>query len=175
MSLPWIRTAAPALAVLLAALPLHAQEDPDPAVELREPKQIWTDMLEQWELVEKIEQGDKYGLEEMAAIEGSANELGSLLHELQLSINDHPVPRSWEPVRISKINTGLSFLGQELNKLRSIAYQAVPGRIRKPIGMTRLRLWTLQIRFPEGYLPEPLLPKPPEAMENDRSLPPELR
>ena len=175
MSLPWIRAAAPVLAVLLAALPLHAQEDPDPADELREPKQIWTDMLEQWERIEKIEQGDKSGLEELAAIEGSANELGTLLGELQLSINDHPVPSSWEPLRLIKINTGLRFLGQELNKLRNVAYQAVPGRIRKPIGMTRQRLWTLQIRFPEGYLSEPLLPKPPEVMENDRSLPPELR
>lgn len=175
MSSPWIRAAVPSLALLIAAAPLHAEPEPVPPVELREPKEIWPDMRKQLERIESVESGGKYDIPAMVSIEGSVNELAVLLHELQLSINDHPVPKSWEQVRIIKINTGIRFLGQEVSKLRSTAYLQTPATVGKEIGMVRLRMWTLEIRFPKGYLPEPPMKKPAEVMENDRSLPPELR
>ena len=156
--------------LLLATAASHAQEEAQ-TQELREPRLIWADMIKLWEHVEGIERAGEYTIETMVEIEGATDGLGKLGYELQLSINDHPVPQSWEKVRIIKITTGIRFLGQELAKLKSAAYRQIPMRMPQPIGMVRLRLWALQIRFPDSYLPAPLLPRPPEAMPNDPNAP----
>lgn len=170
MPSPLRRTVLLLVPLLLATAASHAQEEAQ-TQELREPKLIWADMIKLWEPVEVIERAGEYTIETMLEVEAAADGLGKLGYELQLSINDHPVPQSWEKVRIIKITTGIRFLGQELGNLKSAAYVQIPSRVPQPIGMVRLRLWALQIRFPDGYLPEPLRPRPPEAMPNDPSVP----
>jgi hypothetical protein len=152
--------------LLLVSASLHAQEEPT----YREPMLIWVDMTTLWEGVERIERAGEYTVETMSEIEALAVSLGELLYELQRSINQNPVPQSWEKARIRKITTGITFLSQELGKLQSAAYSQIPIYMPTPIGMTRLRLWALQLRFPDGYL-APLLPRPPEAMPNDPNAP----
>ena len=137
----------------VAVIGLAATSFPQTVAPERDSRVVWTELVENWQVVAKLDRGLETDLEGLRELERRSRRVGELMEETLLALPfEHkrrfPIERMAAHVRI------------KLSVLRGVARQRTPGRISAAVEGARRMLWALQETFPADYLKPPLLEKP---------------
>ena len=136
---------------------------PEGAEPPREPKVVWPEIVEAWQAFAAIERSVKASDLDVATMERMDAELARLADrvlELNLGLLHSDVTRSWVPRTRLSLELGVKFIWADLAPLRGMIYRQVPGAVPPRVKPVEISLWSMQGRFPDGYLEEPLLRRP---------------
>ena len=129
----------------------------------REPKVVWPEIVQEWQAFAAVYEHVRVNELDVATMErmdGLLTRLADRLLELNLGLLTSDVTRSWVARKRISLELGVKFLWADLAPLRLAMYRQVPGAVPPLVQPVEISLWSMQERFPEGYLEGPRLRRP---------------